>query len=101
MDGRTKSDNDLFYFHQLNDSRLLDLGFRGPRITWFNCHHDSATIFERFDWCVANESWHNLFSKCLVNHLNFLQSDHCLMNLSLYQSHLLATCPHNSILCFG
>ena len=45
----------------LDDCGLMDLGYRGPKFTWFRRNGEEAGIFERLDRGVANPAWINTF----------------------------------------
>ena len=45
----------------LDDCGLMDLGYKGPKFTWFRRNGEEAGIFERLDCGVANSAWINTF----------------------------------------
>lgn len=60
----------------INNCRLLDMGFQGPRFTWTNCHTGTTKIRERIDRAWCNLEWQRYFSTTIIRHLARLQSDH-------------------------
>ena len=55
----------------LNDCDLEDLGFSGDIFTWRR-----GRIRERLDRAVANEAWTTMHPGAMVQHLDFVRSDH-------------------------
>ena len=67
----------------MDNCRLIDLAFHGPRYTWTNkspCWH--TTIRERLDRGLGNAEWATLFPAAEIHHLPRVKSDHCLILLS-------------------
>lgn len=60
----------------LDDCGLMDLGYRGPKFTWFKRNGDGEGIFERLDRGVANPAWINNFHEGYIQHLTAASSDH-------------------------
>ncbi|XP_030945837.1 uncharacterized protein LOC115970327 [Quercus lobata] len=54
----------------------MDLGYRGPKFTWFRRNGEEAGIFERLDRGVANPAWINTFHEGYIQHLTTASSDH-------------------------
>lgn len=75
--------------HLVDACQLLDLGFQGPKFTWFNCRTGRAAIRERIDIAWCNLLWHHRFPEALVYHLPRTHSDHH----PLLLNHLRATSP--------
>jgi hypothetical protein len=50
----------------LEDCRLSDLGFVGPKFTWNNCRGAGIFIKERLDRAVANREWCMLYQRIEV-----------------------------------
>ncbi|XP_041011375.1 uncharacterized protein LOC121255166 [Juglans microcarpa x Juglans regia] len=63
----------------LNDCELKDLGFAGSCYTWCNRREADDRICERFDRCLANAKWVDLFSAANVQHGSGSYSDHVLV----------------------
>ncbi|KAK3211112.1 hypothetical protein Dsin_015818 [Dipteronia sinensis] len=60
----------------LEDSKLEDMGFQGPKYTWSNKREGTGLIMERLDRGMCNEEWRTLFPFFSVRHLDFWGSDH-------------------------
>ena len=54
---------------------LADLGFRGPKFTWYR-GKNACLVQERLDRMLGNGGWLDLFPNSLVHHLNLRGSDH-------------------------
>ncbi|CAL1397558.1 unnamed protein product [Linum trigynum] len=57
----------------MEDCRLMDLGFTGPRFTWFT---SKSNLKERLDRSICNLDWHKEFPSSFVTHLPKIKSDH-------------------------
>lgn len=77
----SKSRMDLFN-NTLNDCKLMDLGFLGPKFTWSN-KRKHAPIHERLDRGCANDLWFAKFPNSSIHHLPKIMSDHCPLLLRL------------------
>lgn len=66
----------------LDDSGLVDLGFKGHHFTWTNDQRGISNIQERLDRCCANSRWIDFFSSHFMEHCVRIQSDHCPVVLS-------------------
>ncbi|KAJ4828997.1 hypothetical protein Tsubulata_031728 [Turnera subulata] len=55
----------------ISDCHLTDLGFKGPRFTWFR-----GLIRRRLDRMLANDQWRARFDDASVFHLLRVKSDH-------------------------
>lgn len=60
----------------LDECSFTDLGYEGPKFTWFKCLSRGTRVWERLDKAVANLEWLTLFPGSLVRHLDFIFSDH-------------------------
>lgn len=67
----------------LEECKLDDLGFSGPKLTWDNRREEEANIQERLDRFVANEGWCAHFVNRRVFHHDFWGSDHRVLRLVL------------------
>lgn len=63
------------YSEAMNRCKLFDLGFKGPRLTWFNKRKKNQ-FFERLDRAWVNNSWISEFPESTIHHLQRLSSDH-------------------------
>jgi hypothetical protein len=45
----------------LEECRLTDLGFYGPKYTWRNCREGEDFIKERLDRGMTNQAWRDIF----------------------------------------
>ena len=67
----------------LDNCKMLDIGFTGPRSTWSNRRPLTQLIQERIDRVFINIKWNVLFPEAIVKHLERIHSDHCPIMLSL------------------
>ncbi|PON92153.1 Endonuclease/exonuclease/phosphatase [Trema orientale] len=67
----------------LEECKLDDLGFSGPKLTWDNRREEEVNIQERLDRFVANEGWCAHFVNRRVFHHDFWGSDHRVLRLVL------------------
>ena len=65
----------------IEDCRLADLGFVGPRYTWNNGQENENFVMERLDRAMANVEWHDLFPVHRVDVLAARSSNHALVLL--------------------
>lgn len=77
----------------LLSSKLLDLGFEGPKFTWSNGRQNGHLIRTRIDRSHANNEWSSLFPNCKVFHLPRTHSDHCPLLLKTSPSYLQGEKP--------
>ncbi|KAK4482042.1 hypothetical protein RD792_012965 [Penstemon davidsonii] len=66
----------LRFKEMIDNCGLIDLGFRGPKFTWWNSREGMARIRERIDRSMVNTDWQRLFPNSLVIHLPRTHSDH-------------------------
>ncbi|KAL5572799.1 hypothetical protein UlMin_022396 [Ulmus minor] len=59
----------------LNYCGLADLGYRGPKFTWYRGKATNL-VQERLDRMLGNSKWMDLFPNSCVHHLNLRGSDH-------------------------
>lgn len=77
-----------FFRNAINECGLSDLGYSGPKFTWWNKRPNGNMIFERLDRFLANSQWLQSFPESIVYHLPRFKSDHNPL--------LFSTTPHNS-----
>ncbi|XP_059446385.1 uncharacterized protein LOC132177924 [Corylus avellana] len=78
---------------QMNDfrdaiegSRLVDLGFVGPKFTWSNSQLVGHFTMERLDRALANEEWKELYPFRRVEVLAACASDHAPVMISFHKN---------------
>src|ERR1044072_705975 len=59
-----------------NSCGLSEAGYTGYTFTWSNKHQYPATVEERLDYVLVNESWRSLWPHITVQHLSRYKSDH-------------------------
>nr|POE64445.1 hypothetical protein CFP56_35004 [Quercus suber] len=64
------------FVEAVNWCGLRDIGFIGPKFTWFYERSDGSQIRERLDRALATFDWVNLFPMARLHHLTSLASDH-------------------------
>lgn len=74
----------------IDDSGLIDLGYKGAPFTWNNKRAGHSNIQERLDRGLINGDWRAAFPNAFLTHLTALQSDHrpLLLNFNPYNSHI-------------
>lgn len=76
-DGKPASVSRMSFFQNaISCCGLSDLGFSGPKFTWWNKRPNGSTVFERLDRFLGNMEWINLFPENVVQHLPRFKSDH-------------------------
>ena len=60
----------------LDDCRLEDLGYQGPKFTWCNMQHNEDVVFARLDRGVCTREWLHLFPSAKARIIPFVFSDH-------------------------
>ncbi|KAK6146669.1 hypothetical protein DH2020_020538 [Rehmannia glutinosa] len=60
----------------IDDCRLLDLGFDGPRFTWRKSLNNENNVWERLDRFLGSQCWIEKFKNYKVQNLDFFGSDH-------------------------
>ncbi|CAL1370525.1 unnamed protein product [Linum trigynum] len=60
----------------MNEACLTDLGFSGPRYTWFRGDTNSTHKASRLDRALCNDSWISAVPNTVVQHLPKIHSDH-------------------------
>lgn len=84
--GRSCNLNRISWFQdRIDDCKLLDLGFLGPKFTWKGPQlHGCTRLFERLDRALANISFVSAFPECAVKVLPKTSfSDHNPLSISL------------------
>ena len=67
----------------LEECKLSDLGFFGPKFTWCNLKEENELVRERLDRVTASPGWRDLFPYAWVDVLAACSSDHALITISL------------------
>lgn len=70
------------YASTMQECGLIDIGFIGPRFTWYN-KRKGDPIHERLDRCWVNSEWFETFPETGLYHLPKITSDHCPIKLML------------------
>ncbi|KAK9990736.1 hypothetical protein SO802_025721 [Lithocarpus litseifolius] len=73
------------FVNTINYCGLRDIGFVGPKYTWWYVRRDGEQIRERLDKALATTKWLNLFPEAKLHHLTSSASDHSLLLLKLVQ----------------
>lgn len=60
----------------LDECCFADLGYKGPKFTWFKRLSGGITVWEHLDRVVANPEWLTLFPGSSVRHLDSVFYDH-------------------------
>ncbi|KAL3497771.1 hypothetical protein ACH5RR_040503, partial [Cinchona calisaya] len=60
----------------IHDCQLMDLGFFGPKFTWWCKRRDGPIIHERLDRTLCNSDWCDLSKDAFVQHIVRTGSDH-------------------------
>lgn len=68
----------------LNQSCLIDQGFKGPKFTWTNRQRSSSNIQERLDRFLCTLSWNSMFPEAFATHLDYFGSDHRMITIDLH-----------------
>lgn len=64
--------------------KLQDMGFCGPKYTWYNRREGSDFVEERLDRAFANQDWFDLFPRVQLEILLTCSSDHAPMYLFFF-----------------
>ncbi|PON31821.1 Endonuclease/exonuclease/phosphatase [Parasponia andersonii] len=56
---------------------LSDLGSSSSPFTWMNKHPNNDFIQEKLHQYVCSDNWHKLYNTSIVEHGDFISSDHC------------------------
>ena len=79
---RPKRQMELF-LEVINFCALRDLGFVGPKFTWFYQQRDGFQIRQRLDRALGSTDWMNLFPRAPLHHLSSSASDYSPLSLHL------------------
>ncbi|KAG2696405.1 hypothetical protein I3760_07G057900 [Carya illinoinensis] len=75
--GRNKLERHMLDFcNVVNDCLVRDIGFSGPKFTWYNGKEASSRINVRLDRFFGNPQWWNRFAQARVIHERATSSDH-------------------------
>ncbi|KAI0492234.1 hypothetical protein KFK09_026503 [Dendrobium nobile] len=70
----------------MNRGDLHEVGYLGPKYTWWNNKDGRGRIFERLDRCLINSAALNLLQSTVVKHLPRIASDHCPIAIKILES---------------
>lgn len=68
---------------------LKDLGFKGPKFSWWNNRDEEAHIQCRLDHNVATTNWINSFPRCAVYTKSLGASNHLAIRLTWFIKEVL------------
>ncbi|XP_020410870.1 uncharacterized protein LOC109946693 [Prunus persica] len=71
----------------IDRNQLVDLGFFGAKFTWCNKRNAEGIIWKRLDRGLCNINWRLLFPEAHLSYLPRVNSDHCLVLVSLDSNH--------------
>lgn len=60
----------------MEDCELMELPSVGGDFLWNNKEEEAANIQKKFDHCLANNEWNDIFPDAQVCFLPYLSSDH-------------------------
>ena len=84
--GSTRPRQQMMNFvNTINCCGLRDIGYVGPKYTWWYVRRDGEQIRERLDRALVTTKWLNLFPKAKLHHLTSSASDHSPLLLRLVQ----------------
>lgn len=63
---------------------MIDMGFKGPRFTWFYLRSAGQLIQEHIDLVFTNPECHLLYGDAVENHATRTKSDHRPVLLNLF-----------------
>ncbi|KAI0497299.1 hypothetical protein KFK09_020522 [Dendrobium nobile] len=69
----------------MNENDYHEVGFVGPRYTWYNNKSGGGRILERLDRCILNTLALNKIQIIVVKHLARVASDHCPIVLKMFE----------------
>lgn len=76
--GRPKQQRMMNAFNEMmQETRLVDLGYKGQSFTWSNNREGDQRIRERIDRAIANRDWVRKFPAITIIHKLIMESDHC------------------------
>ncbi|XP_059429046.1 uncharacterized protein LOC132162844 [Corylus avellana] len=80
----------------LEDCGLSDMGYKGSKFTWTNCHKDGTFMKERLDRAVANRAWCEMYINREVQVLAARSSDHKPLLLKIFDAEIAQPNYHKS-----
>ena len=82
--GAFRSFNQMQLFKDaIDECRLMDLGFVGPKYTWSKHFESGQSIWEHLDRGLATNNWFLLFPGTKIHHLHCYSSDHLALFINL------------------
>ncbi|XP_074321485.1 uncharacterized protein LOC141658369 [Silene latifolia] len=64
-------------------NELLDIPFKGPRLTWCNNRKGEKRVYERIVKALGSKDWFSLFPSTGIKHCSIQISDHALIEVDL------------------
>ena len=84
--GSTRPRQQMMNFvNTINCCGLRDIGYVGPKYTWWYVRRDGEQIRERLDRALVTTEWLNLFPEAKLHHLTSSALDHSPLLLRLVQ----------------
>lgn len=77
------SPDSLEFGNWINDSALIDMGFRGNKYTWRRCKVVNMFVAKRLDRVLCSAHLRLKWQEARVTHLPFLSSDHAPLYIQL------------------
>ncbi|CAL1365946.1 unnamed protein product [Linum trigynum] len=71
----------------INQAELIDLGYSGPRFTWYRGETQATRKASRIDRSLCNVAWNSTFPNSSVQHLPKFHSDHLPLLTSVGNQH--------------
>ena len=73
---QSSNSNTRKFVDYMQNTKIIDLGCTGPKLTWTNGRKGLAKTLVRLDREMANPDWRCLFPNACVRNLPRIHSDH-------------------------